>query len=109
MGGKKPGATLESVLDKIFREPNESIRYPILAEYLRAIPERDLGKAFDICVRLEGAQVPDKIAAFLLQIWGERDPVGGWEKTKKLFRVVGIGDDWLLYYSCRRISGTRTL
>jgi hypothetical protein len=28
---KQPNATMESVLDAIFREPNRNIRYPILA------------------------------------------------------------------------------
>ena len=32
---ESPGATPERVLDRIFREPNPTIRYPVLAEYLR--------------------------------------------------------------------------
>ena len=34
----KPDAALEGVLDAIFREPNQTIRYAVLAEYLRLIP-----------------------------------------------------------------------
>jgi len=59
---KTPGDTsdLRGVLEKIFREPDQAIRYPVLAEYLRAIPVKDLGRAFDTCVLLEGTQVPEK-------------------------------------------------
>ncbi len=35
---KRPDATLETVIEAIFREPNPAIRYPVLAEYLRIMP-----------------------------------------------------------------------
>ena len=95
---KKPGATLDGVLDAIFREPNVSIRYPVLAEYLRTIPVGELGKAFDICTRLEGTQVPKQLVEFFLEIWAERDAQACWKKTRSLFHVVGI-EDWLEYDS----------
>ena len=95
----KPGATLEGTLDAIFREPNQSIRYPVLAEYLRKIPAGELGRAFDISIGLEGTQVPKQLVEFFLEIWAERDPQACWEKTKSLFHLVGIEDDWLTYDS----------
>ena len=95
----KPGATLEGTLDAIFREPNQAIRYPVLAEYLRKIPVGELGKAFDISVGLEGTQVPKQLVEFFLEIWAGRDPQGCWEKTKSLFHLVGIEDGWLGYDS----------
>src|SRR5207253_2964198 len=99
MPWKKPDAKLAEVLDTIFREPDPAIRYPILAEYLRSIPSKQLGPAFDICVGLEGEQAPDSIVAFLLAIWAQRDPAGCWERTQKLFHLVGIEDGWLGYDS----------
>ena len=42
----KKDAPLEQVIDRIFREPNIDIRYPVLGEYLRLIPVKDLGRAF---------------------------------------------------------------
>ena len=96
---KQPDATPESVLDAIFREPNPAIRYPVLAEYLRMIPVGQLGKAFDLCVDLEGTQTPDDFAEFFLPIWAKRDPNGCWKRTKELFHVVGIDEGWLAYDS----------
>src|ERR1700691_3530481 len=55
---KQQNATLESTLKAIFLEPDLEIRYPVLAEYLRTIPVGQLGKAFDICIDLEGTQRP---------------------------------------------------
>jgi len=49
-----PNTTLDSVLDRIFREPNPSIRYPLLAEYLRMVPAEQLSHAFDRSISLEG-------------------------------------------------------
>lgn len=95
----KPGATLEGTLDAIFREPNQSIRYPVLAEYLRKIPVGELGKAFDISIGLEGAQVPNQLVEFFLEIWARRDPRACWKKAKNLFHLVGIEDGWLGYDS----------
>ena len=96
---EKPGATLEGVLDAIFREPNTSIRYPVLAEYLRTIPVAQLNRAFDLCIDLEGAQPPDKLVEFFLPIWAKRDPKACWKRTRELFHVVGIEDGWLAYDS----------
>jgi hypothetical protein len=101
---KKENATLESVLEAIFREPNLEVRYPILSEYLRQIPVEQLGQAFDICIRLEGTQTPNNLVAFYLLIWAERDPVVCWKRTRELFRVVGIEDGWLNYDSWAKRS-----
>ncbi len=90
-------ATLESVLDAIFREPNLGIRYPVLAEYLRNIPVAQIGKAFDICIDLEGTQTPDQLVEFFLPVWAKRDPKACWKRTRELFRVVGIEEGWLGY------------
>jgi hypothetical protein len=92
---KWPGATLESVLTAIFREPNPAIRYPVLGEYLRTIPVAQLGKAFDLCIDLEGEQTPDFLVGFFLPIWSKRDPKACWKRTRELFRLVGIEEGWL--------------
>ncbi len=92
-------ASREAVLDRIFREPNGAIRYPVLAEYLRIIPTKELVTAFDECIAREGTQTPDDLVEFFLEIWASRDPVACWERTKKLFRVVGIEEGWLGYDS----------
>ncbi len=96
---EKPDATIESVLDAIFREPNLSIRYPLLAEYLRAIHVVELNKTFDLCIDLEGTQTPNDLVEFFLPVWAERDPLACWERTKELFQIVGIDDGWLSYDS----------
>jgi hypothetical protein len=89
---------MEGDLDAIFREPNLSIRYSVLAEYLRTIPVAELSKAFDLCTRLEGTQTPDVLVAFFLEIWAKRDPRKCWERTRTLFGLV-IEHDWLSYDS----------
>jgi len=94
---KKDGATLDSTLAAIFREPNEAIRAVVLAEYLRQISVRDLGAAFDRCVALEGSQTPDDLVALFLEGWAARDPKGCWKRTKELFRIAGIEHGWLNY------------
>ena len=94
---EKPNATTEMVLDAIFREPNINIRYPLLADYLRIVPIEDLGKAFDLCIGLEGAQTPNQLVAFFLPIWAKRDPKACWKQTRELFRLVGFEDGWLIY------------
>ena len=94
---KQPDATLESVLDTIFREPNPAIRYPVLAEDLRTIPVRQLGKAFDLCINLEGTQTPDNLVFFFLRIWSKRDATGCWKRTRELFQLVGFEEGWLAY------------
>jgi hypothetical protein len=99
-----PSSTLGSVIDRIFRESNPSIRYPLLAEYLRMVPVKQLGEAFDRSISLEGTQTPDSLVEFFLEIWASRDPQSCWERTKQLFRVVGIEEGWLGYddWSTRR-------
>ena len=96
---KKPAATLAGVLDAIFREPNPGVRYPVFAEYLRTIPAGELGKAFDLCINLEGTQNPDDLVDLFLSIWARRDPKACWKRTRELFRVVGIDEYWLGYDS----------
>lgn len=99
---KEADATLESILNRIFREPNVAIRYPVLCEYLRIIPVEQLGKAFDICIEFEGTQTPEDLVALFLKIWAWRDPHGCWKRTKDLFDVVGIGRGWLNYDSWKK-------
>lgn len=96
---EKKDALLEQVIDQIFREPKIDIRYPVLGEYLRQIPVKDLGRAFDIATTLEGTQTPDELVYFLLYIWAKRDPAAAWEKTRELFEVVGIEYGWLSFDS----------
>jgi len=96
---KRADAKLNQVIERVFREPNTSIRYPVLAEYLRIIPVEQLGKAFDLCIDLEGTQTPDDLVEFFLEIWAKRDPNGCWGQTKRLFRLVGIEEGWLSFDS----------
>jgi hypothetical protein len=90
-----PSTPLARVLDRIFREPNSAIRYPVLAAYLRQIPIADWPQAFERCIDLEGTQTPDTLVAFLLEIWAERDPKACWTRTRELFNVVGVEHGWL--------------
>ncbi|MDQ3621459.1 MAG: hypothetical protein M3463_03095 [Verrucomicrobiota bacterium] len=99
---KEADATLERVLNSIFREPSVTIRYPLLGEYLRTIPVEQLGKAFDICIRLEGTQTPNDLVAFFLKIWAKRDPQRCWKRTKNLFAIIGIENGWLNYDSWKK-------
>lgn len=96
---KTEGATMESVLDAIFRETNSSVRYAILGQYLRLIPAGQLGKAFEGCIKRVGTETPDELVAFYLPIWSERDAVACWQRTRGLFRLIGIEDGWLNYDS----------
>ena len=94
---KAPHATLEGTLDAIYREPDLAIRYPVLANYLWTIPVGQLEKAFDTCVDLECYQCPDEFVYFFLQIWGARDPIACWKRTRALFRIAGLANGWLDY------------
>jgi hypothetical protein len=90
------------IVERIFREPNPAIRYPVLAEYLRQVPMLHFGYAFDVAVLLEGAQTPNEIVALMLRIWAERDPQEAWERVQSLVHLVGIEDGWLTYDSWNR-------
>ncbi|WP_211325627.1 hypothetical protein [Roseimicrobium gellanilyticum] len=90
---------LDVMLDEIFREPNETIRYAVLAEYLAMIPVEQLGEAYNRCILLEGKQTPDELVEFLLHIWARRDPHACWKKAKTLFDLVGIEEGILCYDS----------
>lgn len=91
--------TQDQVIERIFRETNEDIRYRVLGEYLRRIPETGLQRAFDLAVALEGTQTPGRIVSFMLYIWAQRDPAAAWRKTRELFKLVGIREGWLGYDS----------
>ncbi|MDQ3565878.1 MAG: hypothetical protein M3436_17840 [Pseudomonadota bacterium] len=93
------GATSQTVLGAIFREPNLAIRYRVLDEYLRQIPATEIGRAFELCVPLESTQNPDDLVELFIPIWVERDPAACWDWVKKLFRVVGIENGVLGYDS----------
>ncbi len=96
---KWPGANMESILNAIFREPDLEIRYAVLAEYLRILPARQLGKMFDLSMVLEGTNHPDRLITIILPVWAKREPVACWKRTRELFRLVGIEDGWLDYDS----------
>lgn len=95
-------ATVEGVLQQIFRETNNQIRYPVLAEYLRTVPLKDFDRAFDLAIQFEGVQQPDELVSLMLGIWAERDPRQAWERTKALFHLVGLEAGWLGYDSVYR-------
>jgi hypothetical protein len=87
------------IIERIFREPNPEIRYPVLGEYLRKMPMLNFALAFDIAVMLEGTQTPNELVALMLRIWAERDPQGAWERTQTLVHLVGFDENWLTYDS----------
>ncbi len=89
----------DDVVERIFREPNADIRYPVLGEYLRRLPVENVAKAFDLAVRFEGTNSPDELIRFMLFIWAKRDPGSAWAKCRELFKLVGIEDGWLMYDS----------
>lgn len=106
---KENGATLESVISRIYLDPNEIVRKAVLEAYLQTIPASELGKAFDLCVVREETQTPDELVGVLLEIWGRRDPAACWQKTRQLFHVVGIEDGWLSYSSWDASSSAITV
>jgi len=87
------------IIERIFREPNPAIRYPVLAEYLRQVPMLHFALAFDAAVMLEGTQKPSEVVARMLRIWAERDPQAAWERTQQLARLVGFEEGVLQYDS----------
>jgi len=90
------------IVERIFREPNPAIRYPVLAEYLRQVPMLHFASAFDVALVLEGTQTPNDLVPLMLRIWAERDPLEAWEHTQMLANLVGIEDGWLNYDSWNR-------
>ncbi|WP_395753201.1 hypothetical protein [Prosthecobacter sp.] len=90
------------IVERIFREPNSAIRYPVLAEYLRQVPLLHFAYAFDIAVLLEGTQKPDAVVSLMLRIWAERDPQEAWERTQELAKLVGFEEGVLSYDSWTR-------
>jgi len=96
---KAPHATLESILDAIYHEPDSTIRYAVLGQYLWTIPADQLGKAFDLCIAREGTDTPDALIYQFLQLWAARDPQACWKRTEALFHVVGYDYSWMGYSS----------
>ena len=91
------GDQVSTVVPRIFLEPDLWVRYPVLAEYFRKIPVRSLGEALDLALRLEGTQTPDDLVELLLYVWAQRDPETAWERTSRLFDLVGLEEGWLGY------------
>lgn len=81
---------MREVITTIFREPRLTVRYAVLAEYLREIPTDDFNDALELCTDLEGTQHPDELVYLILSIWTSRDPEAAWEKTKQLFDLCVI-------------------
>ena len=94
---ERKGMTVEGVLESLYRETNEAIRYEMLTEYLLVIPVRQLGQAFDICLNLEGTETPGRLLDLYLPIWTIRDPQGCWKRTRELFRSTCTGASWKAY------------
>lgn len=80
--------SMPDVLKVLFQEPDVTVRYPMLAEYLREIPVADLESAFRLSVVYEGTQHPRALISLFLRVWAERDPEGAWRKAKKLLEVA---------------------
>ena len=90
------------IIERIFREPNPAIRYPVLAEYLHKVPMLHFAAAFDVALVLEGTQEPSNLVTLMLRIWAQRDPQEAWERVQILADLVGIEDGWLNYDSWTR-------
>jgi hypothetical protein len=88
-----------AVVERIFRETNEDIRYLVLGEYLRRVPLENMGQVFDLAVRFEGTNTPNALIELMLFIWAKRDPLSAWAKCQELFNRVGIEEGWLGYDS----------
>jgi hypothetical protein len=88
---------MAQVLSVIFHEPEFTVRMLLLDEYLRAIPDSQIGRALDICLELEGSQSPDDLVDYFISIWAKRDPGACWMRVKELVKVVGLNDGWLNY------------
>lgn len=84
------GLAVPDVLEKIFKEPDPQVRYPVLAEYFRKhLPGAQLGAAFELCVKLEGTQRPNDLVGLLLPLWAAREAEQALAKTKEwMERVV---------------------
>ena len=96
---EKAGRSVEQIIGAIFKEPDPDVRYPVLLGYLQTLPVADFSKAFDLALELESRHEPDRLVAMMLGLWAKRDPRSAWERTKALFKVVGIEDGWLNYDS----------
>jgi len=94
---EQPDAPLEAHVERLYRESDEGIRYPVLAAYLRQIPVSQLESAFEHGLRLEGTQRPERFLTFFLPIWAERDPKTAWKRVEPLFDLEDT--DWLSYDS----------
>lgn len=94
-GDESPSA----VVERIFRETNEDIRYLMLGEYLRRVPLENVGQVFDLAVRFEGTNTPDALIELMLFIWAKRDSRSAWAKCQELFKRVGMEEGWLNYDS----------
>lgn len=90
---------MEKVIFTIYHEPEFAVRRYVLDEYLRALPDAELGKALDLCLQFEGTQTPDDLVGYFIGMWAKRDPVACWERVKKLLDVVGVEEGWLGYDS----------
>lgn len=83
------GLAVPDVLEKIFKEPDPQVRYPVLAEYFRKhLSGTQLGAAFELCVKLEGTQRPIDLVGLLLPLWAAREPEQALAKTKELMECV---------------------
>jgi len=94
---ERKGATMESVIEALYREPNETIRDELLLAYLRVVPVRQLDRAFDLCLTLEGTETPDRLLGFYLPIWTVRDPEACWKRMREWFRWTYTGASWQAY------------
>src|SRR5688500_14588501 len=63
------GATWETVIRRLYREPNAMVRSTLLEEYLTKIPAADFPRVFDLCLKLEEEDSPDKLLNLLLRAW----------------------------------------
>ena len=85
---REPGATLESVLKRIYRDPDYDVRDILLKEYLCSISADQFPQAFDLCIALEEDDTPDHAIALLMRAWAEVDPEAAWVKCDALLETI---------------------
>lgn len=88
----------EEVLKEIFREPALQIRYPVMQAFLEQLPVEEWPEVFDLCIELQGLQIPDHLVGVMMESWAMRDPNTAWEKCETLFDIViediPFSDSW---------------
>ena len=85
---REPGATLESVLKRIYQDPDETVRGLLLEAYLCTIPADQFPTAFERCLQLEEDDTPDELLSIFFRAWAEADPAAAWARLDPMVDTV---------------------